>query len=137
MKHQEDDDEAGAEVMQPSHEAPGRRRIDETNAVVGVVGSRRIVDREECTSEDLNGQQPEQDAAEREQPASASREWFVEQNFPYASGADSVIEPVADPIDHKRTRTDLSEPSIRAWSRSSGLGGGPPITRPSASYAPP
>ena len=133
MKNQKHDDEARTKVVQAAHDTPRRRRVDETNAVVGVVRRGCVVKGEEGTRQDLYCQQAQQDTAEREQPPRASGQRFIQQDFTDASNADPLIEPLADPFDHNCTRIDLFVPSTRACNRSSGRGGGPAITRPSAS----
>ena len=138
MKHQEDDEEAGAEVVETAHEPARRRAADEPHAVVRVIGRRRVVEREDGAGQELHRDQREEHAAEREDPAGARRDLFVEQHVTHGA----IARPVVDPLDqaicespagrHTRTRTLSSAPSTRASITWSGRGGGPSRTSPVA-----
>ena len=59
---------------------PGVVLSDEPDAVVGVVRRRRVVERQERAGQQLDAEQREQHAAEREEPAGAGGQRLVEQD---------------------------------------------------------
>ena len=122
-------------MMEAADEASGRHLLgDEADAVVGVIRRRGVVEREKRAGQDLNREEREEDAAEREEPPGTRRQRFVEHDAPPAAESDPRVEPVEE-APHSFTRT--LPPRTCAATLSSGRGGGPDTTRPLTSYTPP
>ena len=137
-----DDEKARAEVMQSADEAARCRAADEADAVVRVVGRRRVVERQEGAGEELNRDERQEHAAEREDPSRAGGNLLVEQHMPRGAETGPRVEPLQQPghataARHTRTSTVSSVPSTLASIVVSGRGGGPSRTLPLASYMPP
>ncbi len=129
MQHREDHDETGAEKMQPpQHAAELELRHDETQALVRVRRHRHVVHRQRDAGDELQRQQKQQHAAEREEPVHVTRNGFVE-NAPQARAiSGAIVEPVAE---GHQSWTKTFELSTRAAISGSGRGGGPETLRPS------
>src|SRR3990167_5422306 len=113
MECREHHHEARAVMMNPVNQpSTRRRRDDESHAVVRVIRRRHVVQHQERAGHGLHDGKRDQDCAGSREP------------------------PGAGPRAHNLTMTSpLSRMS--AASVSSGRGGGPEATRPSASYTPP
>ena len=83
------------EVEAAQHAAERDALHDEADAVVRVVGRRRVEDGEQDTGHQLHGQQEQHDAAGDEPPADAARQRLVEQVLQQGAEACSGIQPVA------------------------------------------
>ncbi len=135
MQHGEDHDEAGAEEMKPAqHAAELQLRHDETQALVRVCRHRHVVHRQRDAGDELQRQEEQQHAAEREKPVHVARHRLVE-NAPQAGSISSaIVEPVAE---RHQSWTKTFESSTRAAISLSGRGGGPETLRPSGVNTPP
>src|SRR2546426_6038473 len=129
--------------MEAPHEgAEQDLRFDVANAVVGVVGSRRVVDRQEHPRDRLEEKQEERGRAEDVDPGRAPRDWLVEQCLLDRFQLEPAVQPCVKPGEHQISTCCLvpdlnslyctsSRPfSILTGRRSSGRGAGPPTTFP-------
>ena len=136
VQDEKHDEKARAEVVEPADETPGRRAADEADALVRVIRRRRVVERQESAGEQLDRDEGEEHAAEREDPSRPRGNLFVEQDVARRTEAGPRVEPLQQPIlhagavRHTRTSTVSSAESTRASIVVSGRGGGPSSTWP-------
>ena len=80
MQHDDNDDHAGAPVVQTAHESAGRDfGEDVTEAVVGFARRRRVIERQHDAGEKLDQNQKQRDAAEDLMPAARGWDFLIEE----------------------------------------------------------
>src|SRR6266516_3659959 len=107
MEHDHHDHHARAPVMEAADEPPaGQLGQDVAEAVIGVAGSRRVIEGEQRSGERLRQKQENRDAAEYLVPPARRRDLLVQKVPDGGVDARAVIDPVVE-----ETPTALHAPS--------------------------
>ena len=98
VKHHHHDQHAGAPVVETADETTaGQLGEDVSQAVVGVAGGRRVVERQQDTGEGLDEEEEQRNAAENLAPTAGSGDLLVEEIADGGLDPGAVVEPLGDP----------------------------------------